>query len=65
MKLRSGKILDCFFKSENQPFKPILLPEKIKSGSYGKKYHPIQERKNPNIKLYRSWAKWVHYVNTR
>jgi hypothetical protein len=64
MKLRSGKIMD-FFKPENQPFNPILLPEKVKGRGYGGKYHAIQERKNPNIKLYRCWAKWVHYVNTR
>ena len=29
MKLRSGKILSSFFKPENQPFKLILMPEKI------------------------------------
>ena len=30
MKLRSGKILSTFFKPENQPFKLILMPEKVK-----------------------------------
>ena len=29
MKLRSGKILNSFFKKENQPFKLILMPEKM------------------------------------
>ena len=29
MKLRSGKILSSFFKKENQPFKLILMPEKM------------------------------------
>ena len=29
MKLRSGKILSYFFKPENQPFKLVLMPEKI------------------------------------
>lgn len=29
MKLRSGKILNSFFKPENQPFKLVLMPEKI------------------------------------
>jgi len=29
MKLRSGKILSTFFKPENQPFKLVLMPEKI------------------------------------
>lgn len=29
MKLRSGKILSAFFKPENQPFKLVLMPEKI------------------------------------
>jgi len=29
MKLRSGKILSSFFKSENQPFKLVLLPGKV------------------------------------
>jgi hypothetical protein len=30
MKLRSGKILSTFFKSENQPFKLVLMPEKVR-----------------------------------
>ena len=35
MKLRSGKILKSFFKPENQPFKLVLLPEKIqRKGEY-------------------------------
>lgn len=29
MKLRSGKILRTFFKPENQPFKLVIMPEKI------------------------------------
>tara|TARA_B100002019_G_C21060335_1_gene493784 strand:+ start:169 stop:381 length:213 start_codon:yes stop_codon:yes gene_type:complete len=29
MKLRSGKILSSFFKPENQPFKLVLMPDKI------------------------------------
>ncbi len=29
MKLRSGKILSYFFKPENQPFKLVLMPEKM------------------------------------
>ena len=29
MKLRSGKILNSFLKHENQPFKLVLLPEKV------------------------------------
>ncbi len=29
MKLRSGKILNSFFKPENQPFKLVLMPEKV------------------------------------
>ena len=29
MKLRSGKILSSYFKTENQPFKLILMPEKM------------------------------------
>jgi hypothetical protein len=29
MKLRSGKIFNSFFKPENQPFKLVLMPEKI------------------------------------
>jgi len=69
MKLRSGKYIAWKFvanllKTETQPFKLICLDEKIKDRGYGTKYSPIQKRKNPNVKLYRSWAKWVHYVNT-
>lgn len=30
MKLRSGKILNSLFKPENQPFKLVLMPEKVK-----------------------------------
>ena len=52
MKLRSGKILNSFFKKENQPFKLFCLDEKIKDRGYGKKHSPIQKRKNPNVKLY-------------
>jgi hypothetical protein len=29
MELRSGKIIDKFFRPENQPFKLILAPEKF------------------------------------
>ena len=64
MELRSGKIMKSLFKPENQPFKLVCLDEKIKDRGYGKKYIPIQERKNPNVKLYRAWSKWVHFVNT-
>ena len=55
MKLRSGKFIQKLLPKENQPFKLICLDEKIKDRDYG----------NPNVKLYRAWGKWVHYVNTR
>ena len=35
MKLRSGKILSSFFKPENQPFKLVLMPEKIQRKGEG------------------------------
>lgn len=65
MKLRSGKFLNTLFNPDNQPFKLICLDEKIKDKGYGKKYSPIQKRKNPNIKLYRAWGKWIHFVNMK
>jgi len=65
MKLRSGKFIQKLLPKENQPFKLICLEEKIKDRGYGKKHSPIQKRKNPNVKLYRAWGKWVHYVNTK
>ena len=30
MKLRSGKLINKFFNKNEQPFKLILLPEKVK-----------------------------------
>ena len=36
MKLRSGKIMDYLFKKENQPFKLILMPEKVPDKGHGK-----------------------------
>jgi len=52
MKLRSGKR----FKQGNQPFRLILLNEKIVTK---------EERKNPNVVLYRAWARWILNVKSR
>ena len=36
MKLRSGNILNSLFKPENQPFKLILMPGKLRKEEIGK-----------------------------
>ena len=56
MKLRSGKAIQNSFKQDNQPFRLILLNEKIVRK---------EVRKNPNIVLYRAWARWILNVNSR
>ena len=60
MKLRSGKILSTFFKPENQPFKLVLMPEKIqrKGEDYVEDYDEDKGKYEVNIDFDEASKAW-------
>lgn len=60
MKLRSGKILSSFFKPENQPFKLVLMPEKVqrKGEDYAGDYDEDKGKYEVNIDFDEASKAW-------